>query len=863
MKQQTSVRKRDGRLEPVNLTKITDRITALVGAEDNTRLDINPFELAQEVVARIKNGIDTKTLDNLAARKAHNRMFEHPDWDVLAARIAVSNYHKETYGFGHIFSEIMREFHRDGKISDKTWDVVQTYDQELDDAIDYDRDYDTTYLGFKRFEHTYAIRLNEKPVERRQDMFMRVAIGIHGDDLDDILETYEWMSCGYFTHATPTLFNAGTPKPQCSSCFLLAMKEEKDKYPFVDSIEKIYETLWDCAVISKAAGGIGLSISNVRPRDSVIRSVGRKGRGLTPMLKNFNETARYVDQGLRRKGAFAMYLEPWHADVFEFLELKEPMGQDENRARDLHYALWIPDLFMKRCAEDGIWSLMDPSVCPELINTHSEEFEMYYTKYEREGKFMRQVKANELMGAIITSMIQTGQPYILYKDHCNSKSNQKNLGTIRSSNLCAEIVEFSSNEEQAVCNLASMILPKFVEKDEKTGKWFFNHEKLYDATKIVTRNLNKVIDVNFYPTPETKLSNLKHRPIGIGVQGLADAFLQLQYPFESAEAAQLNFEIAETMYFAALDASCELAEISGPYSTYEGSPVSKGILQFDMWNTQTKLTDRWNWTGLRLRIKEYGIRNSLLIALMPTASTSQLMGSYECFEPYSQNNGTLGILNGTYKMVNTYMIRDLIERGLWTKAIQAKVKAAPHGSIQNIREIPKAVRDLYKVVWEIPQKTIIDLAADRGRFVCQSQSMNIYYETPDFGTVATMLMYGWQQGLKTGVYYLRSQPSEQAIKTAVDPNLIKQQDENIEVPASHIVHVVHVAAEEPTVHYSSSPPDTNDSINGSGSGIETSSDFGGNDSALDNDALQKELDGLDVVEAGPVCNNEPGCLSCQ
>jgi ribonucleoside-diphosphate reductase alpha chain len=825
----TQVTKRDGRLEPVRADKITERISALVGAEDNTRLEVDPFILAQEVISRIKNGIDTKTLDNLAARKAHNKMFDHPDWDILAARIAVSNYHKETYGCGHIFSEIMREFHKDKKIDDKTWDIIQTYDQELDDAIDYDRDYDTTYLGFKRFENTYAIRLNGKPIERRQDMFMRMAIGIHGYEIDDVIETYEWISCGYFTHATPTLFNAGTPNPQCSSCFLIAMKEEKDKYPFVDSIDKIYETLLDCAKISKSAGGIGLSVSNVRPRGSVIRSVGRKGRGITPMLKVYNETARYVDQGLRRKGAFAIYLEPWHPDIFDFLLLKEPMGQDESRARDLHYALWIPNLFMERCKTDEMWSLMDPSVCPELINTHSEEFEKYYLKYEAEGKYMSQVKATEILEAIITSQIHTGQPYILYKDHCNNKSNQKNLGTIRSSNLCSEIVEYSSSDETAVCNLASLILPKYVEKEidpstgKETGKMFFNHEKLHYVTKIVTRNLNKVIDVNFYPTKETENSNMRHRPIGIGVQGLADAFFELKYAFESEEAKKLNFEIFETMYHAALEASCKLAEEEGVYSSYEGSPISKGIFQFDMWNTPTQLTDRWNWSGLKLKIKKHGIRNSLLIALMPTASTSQLMGSYECFEPYSQNNGTLSILNGTYRTVNIYMIRDLMEKGLWTKEIKAQVLAAPHGSIQNIEKIPKETRNLYKTVWEIPQKVVIDLAADRGRFVCQSQSMNIYYETPDFGTVATMLMYGYEKGLKTGVYYLRSQPSKLAIKTTVDPNLLKEKEPEV------IDGLLINDSELPTV----------------------------------DEQLQNELNGLDEVVVGAVCNGEPDCLSCQ
>lgn len=837
----THVTKRDGRLEPVSFDKITERITALTGC-DESQLEVDPIALSQEVISRIKNGIETQTLDRLAARKAHNKMFEHPDWDILAARIAVSNYHKETFGCGHVFSEIMREFHKEGKIDDATWDVVQTYDQELDDAIDYDRDYDTTYLGFKRFESTYAIRLESKPIERRQDMFMRVAIGIHGDEIEDVLETYNWMSCGYFTHATPTLFNAGTPKAQCSSCFLLAMKEEKQNYPFVDSITKIYETLSDCAEISKNAGGIGLSVSNVRPRGSVIRSVGREGRGLTPMLKVYNETARYVDQGLRRKGAFAIYLEPWHGDIFEFLELKEQLGKDELRARDLHYAMWIPNLFWERCKQDGVWSLMDPAECPELINSHSEEFEKYYTKYEAQGKFMRQVQAQEVLKAIITSMIQTGEPYILHKDHCNAKSNQQNLGTIRSSNLCSEIVEFSSNEEQAVCNLASIILPKYVETDEETGKVFFNFEKLHYVTKIVTRNLNKVIDINYYPTPETKRSNMLHRPIGIGVQGLADAFFMLKYPFESKEAEKLNFEIFETMYHAALEASCELAEDDGPYSSYKGSPLSEGKLQFDLWKTAKPLTDRWNWAGLRLRIKKYGVRNSLLMALMPTASTSQLMGSYECFEPYSQNCGTLSILNGTYKVVNTYMIRDFLDKGLWTPQIQQKVLAASHGSIQNIKEIPKDLRDLYKVVWEIPQKTIIDLAADRGQFVCQSQSMNIYYEKPDFGTVATMLMYGWAKGLKTGVYYLRSQPTTNAIKTAVDPDLVKEQENKEEEPVI-IIDGVDVPLADSIGDTTSEPVV-----------VENSSE-----------ELENEINGVDDLEeevAGAVCDGAEGCLMC-
>lgn len=767
----TRVKKRSGEYEAVSFDKILNRIK-----EYSIGLKVDPVALAKDVIDRIHDGIETRKLDVLTARKAHNKVLQHPDWDILAANIAISNHQKETIG---IFSEVIRELHEHGLIDDKLYCIVLENEADINDAIDYTKDFHFPYLGFKKFEQTYSLRIKEegydggggegegRPVERLQDMFMRVSLGIHQDDIESAIESYKWMSNGYFIHATPTLFNAGTKKPQCSSCFLLSMKEEETAP--VDSIDKIYETLSDCAKISKSSGGIGVSISNVRNRGSMIKTAGRPSDGIVPMLKVFNETARYADQGRKRKGAFAIYLEPWHPDVYEFLELKDNQGKDELRARDLFYAMWIPDLFMHRVSNDEMWSLMDPVDCPELINTHSKEFEKYYLKYEKEGTFVRRVKARDLYEKIITSQIQTGVPYMLYKDQCNMKSNQKNLGTIRSSNLCAEIVEYSDNNEIAVCNLASIGLPRYVEENED-GNLYFDFESLYYVTKMITRNLNKIIDINYYPIKEAKFSNLKNRPIGIGVQGLANVFIEMGYPFESEKAKELNVDIFETIYFAALEASCELAEENGPYDSYEGSPISEGKLQFDLWDeldgTKTKLSQRWNWTKLRLNIQEFGVRNSLLVALMPTASTSFLFGYNESFEPFTSNFYTLNMLGGTYKIVNKKLISDLIDLGLWTKEVKNQF-LSNNGSIQNITCIPDHIKQLYKTVWEIKQRTVIDMAADRGRFVDQSQSMNIYVANPDHSIMGSVHMYGWKKGLKTGQYYLRSRPAVDAIKTSV------------------------------------------------------------------------------------------------
>jgi ribonucleoside-diphosphate reductase alpha chain len=581
---------------------------------------------------------------------------------------------------------------------------------------------------------------------------MRVAVGIHKDNIDGVIETYDLMSERWFTHATPTLFNAGTPKPQMSSCFLLTMKD--------DSISGIYDTLQQCAKISQSAGGIGLSIHNIRATGSYIRGTNGTSNGIVPMLRVFNDTARYVDQGGgKRKGSFAIYLEPWHADIFEFLELKKNHGKEEQRARDLFYALWVPDLFMKRVEQDGEWSLFCPNEARGLADCHSEEFEKLYEKYEQDGKAMKTVKAQKLWFAILDSQIETGTPYILFKDACNSKSNQQNLGTIKSSNLCTEIVEYTAPDETAVCNLASIALPKFVANGE------FDHQKLFDITYAITWNLNKIIDGNYYPTPEARKSNMRHRPIGIGVQGLADTFILLRMPFDSPEARQLNKEIFETIYYSSMTASKDLAKEYGPYDTYEGSPVSKGIFQYDMWNVQP--TDRWEWNVLKEEVQKYGARNSLLLAPMPTASTSQILGNNECFEPYTSNIYTRRVLSGEFIVVNKHLLKDLVKLGLWTDDLKNKLLAA-NGSIQELNEIPDNIKELYKTIWEISQKAIIDMAADRGAFICQSQSLNIFISNPNFAKLTSMHFYGWKKGLKTGMYYLRSKAAVDAIKFTVD-----------------------------------------------------------------------------------------------
>ncbi len=743
--------KRSGKREEVSFDKITARIKKLCYGLDLRYVDY--IEISKKVVLGLYDGVSTTELDNLAAETSATMATIHPDYAILAARIAVSNLHKNT---DKSFAKTMKALYhyidpktgeQAGLLSDETFEVIWKYRDELDSAIIYDRDYEFEYFGFKTLERSYLLRMNGKVVERPQQMLMRVAVGIHGENIEAAIETYNLMSEKWFIHATPTLFNAGTPKPQMSSCFLLSMTE--------DSIEGIFETLKRCALISQSAGGIGLSIHNIRATGSYIKGTGGTSNGIIPMLKVFNDTARYVDQGGgKRKGAFAVYLEPWHADVFDFLELKKNHGKEELRARDLFYAMWIPDLFMERVKADAEWSLFDPNEAPGLFDVYGGEFEALYHKYEQEGRARKKVKAQDLWFAILESQIETGTPYILYKDAANKKSNQKNLGTIRSSNLCTEIMEYTSPDEVAVCNLASLSLPKFVKEDRT-----FDFDKLVEVTRVVTRNLNRIIDVNYYPVEQARNSNMRHRPIGIGVQGLADAFILMRFPFDSAEAKQLNKEIFETIYFGALTESNALAEKLGAYSSFEGSPASKGELQYDMWGVTP--SKRWDWAGLKKRIQEVGLRNSLLLAPMPTASTSQILGNNECFEPYTSNIYTRRTLSGEYIIVNKHLLNDLIGYGLWNEDMKHKLMAS-NGSIQHIDEIPQELKDLYKTVWELSQKVIIDMAADRGAFICQSQSMNLFVENANFGKLSSMHFYAWQKGLKTGMYYLRS-------KAAVDP----------------------------------------------------------------------------------------------
>ena len=742
--------KRSGKQEPVLFDKITARINKLSYGLNRTYVE--PVEIAKVVIQGLFDGITTTELDNLAAETAASMTTRHPDYAILAARIAVSNLHKNTK---KSFSETISDLYNyvDKKTGDKApliaddvYQIVMDNADRLDSAIIYDRDYDYDYFGFKTLERAYLLKLHGEVAERPQQMLMRVAVGIHKNDIDEALETYKLMSEKWFTHATPTLFNAGTPKPQLSSCFLLTMQE--------DSIAGIFSTLKQCAEISQSAGGIGLAIHNIRATGSYIKGTNGQSNGIVPMLRVFNDTARYVDQGGgRRKGSFAIYIEPWHSDIFEFLDLKKNHGKEEMRARDLFFALWVNDLFMKRVKANADWSLFCPNEAPGLDDSYGPEFEALYEKYEAEGRARKTIKAQDLWFAVLESQIETGTPYILYKDAANIKSNQKNLGTIRSSNLCTEIMEYTSKDEVAVCNLASIALNKFVEGDN------FNFQKLFDITYKTTKNLNNVIDVNFYPVPEARNSNMRHRPIGIGVQGLADAFILLRLPFESEEARILNRNIFETIYFAALTASKDLAIRDGAYESFKGSPISQGIFQFDMWGAEP--TDRWDWAGLRAEIMEHGVRNSLLVAPMPTASTSQILGNNECFEPYTSNIYSRRTLSGEFAVVNKHLLKDLIDRGLWNDDLKNDLIRA-NGSVQNIVGIPEDIRELYKTVWEIKQKTIIDMAADRGAFICQSQSMNLFMENPNFGKLTSMHFYAWEKGLKTGMYYLRS-------KSAVDP----------------------------------------------------------------------------------------------
>lgn len=760
--------KRDGRRESVRFDKITARIENLCYELDPKF--IQPIEVAKKVIDGLYDGVTTSELDNLAAEVCASLTVRHPDYAILAARIAISNLHKTT---SQSFSNTMKRLYT--YVNPKTGENAQLLDTEvygiikqhaakLDEAIDYKRDFSYDYFGYKTLERSYLIRLDGKVVERPQHMLMRVAVGIHREDLDAAIETYDLLSEKWFTHATPTLFNAGTPKPQLSSCFLLTMKD--------DSIDGIYDTLKQCAKISQSAGGIGLSIHNVRAKGSYIKGTNGVSNGIVPMLRNFDMTARYVDQGGgKRKGSFAIYLEPWHADIKDFLELRRNHGKEEMRARDLFYALWIPDLFMKRVENNEEWSLFCPNEAPGLSDCHGEEFERLYEKYEREGRARETIKAQELWFEVLESQIETGTPYMLYKDAANGKSNQQNLGTIKSSNLCTEIIEYTAPDEVAVCNLASIALPKFVEAGED-GVLRFDHQKLYEITKVATRNLNKVIDINYYPVEEARKSNFRHRPIGLGIQGLADAFILLRMPFDSMEAKGLNEDIFETIYYAAVETSMELAKIHGTYETYEGSPASKGILQFDMWGVTPK-SGRYDWDSLKEKVKKFGMRNSLLVAPMPTASTSQILGNNECFEPYTSNIYTRRTLSGEFIVVNKHLMKDLIDLGLWNDTMRNRL-ISTNGSVQAVPGIPQNIKDLYKTVWEISQKVIIEMAADRGAYICQSQSMNIFMQDPNFGKLTSMHFYAWKKGLKTGMYYLRSQAATAAIKFTLDKSQLEQ-----------------------------------------------------------------------------------------
>jgi len=757
-----NVVKRDGRSEQVAFDKITARINKLCYGLSTEH--VSAISIAQKVIQGVYDGVTTVALDDLAAETAAYLTTQHPDYSRLAARIAVSNLHKMT---DKNFSTVMTALYgyinpKNGQkaplISDEVLGIVNANKDRLDAVIVYQRDYEYDFFGYKTLEKSYLLRLNGVPAERPQQMLMRVSLGIHKTDIDAAIETYHLMSQKWFTHATPTMFNAGTPSPQMSSCFLLAVKE--------DSIDGIFETLSLCAQISKSAGGIGLSVSNIRASGAYIKGSGGTSNGLVPMLRVYDNTARYVDQGGgKRKGAFAVYLEPWHADIMAFLDLKKNHGKEEARARDLFYAMWVPDLFMKRIETNGHWSFFCPSECPGLVDSWGADFETLYEKYEGEGRARKSVPAQQLWFAILDSQMETGTPYMLYKDSANGKSNQQNLGTIRCSNLCTEIIEYTSPEEVAVCNLASVALPRFVSDDAT-----FDHQKLYDVTYIVTRNLNRVIDNNFYPVEEARFSNMKHRPIGLGVQGLADVFIHMRLPFESEGARQVNKDIFETMYFAALSCSADLAATEGHYESYPGSPVSKGVLQFDMWGVTP--SKRWDWAEVKARIAQHGVRNSLLLAPMPTASTAQILGNNECFEPYTSNLYTRRVLAGEFAIVNKHLLKDLLERGLWTDEIRNQI-IAHSGSVQNIPEIPTDLKELYKTCWEMKMRTLIDMAADRGAFIDQSQSFNVFMTEPNYAKLSSMHFYGWKKGLKTGMYYLRTRAAQDAIKFTVDQGSLK------------------------------------------------------------------------------------------
>ncbi|TDL23158.1 hypothetical protein BD410DRAFT_827870 [Rickenella mellea] len=755
------VYKRDGRKERVAFDKITARINKLCYGLDPDHVD--PIEITKKVIAGVYQGVTTVELDNLAAETAAYLTTKHPDYAILAARIAISNLHKETKkSFSQVISDLYHYVNpKNGKpsgmISKDVYEIIMEHAATLDSAIIYDRDFHYQFFGFKTLERSYLLRINGKVAERPQHMLMRVAVGIHGRDIDRVIETYNLMSERYFTHASPTLFNAGTPHPQLSSCFLVCMKD--------DSIEGIYDTLKQCAMISKTAGGIGLNIHCIRATGSYIAGTNGYSNGIVPMLRAYDATARYVDQGgNKRPGAFAIYIEPWHADIFEFIDLRKNHGKEEARARDLFYALWIPDLFMKRVEANGDWPLFCPNEAPGLAEVHGAKFEALFEQYEKEGRARKVIPAQKLWYAILEAQIETGGPFMLYKDAANAKSNQQHLGTIKSSNLCTEIIEYSAPDETAVCNLASISLPAFIRGNK------YDFQLLHKVAKVVAFNLNRIIDVNYYPVPEARRSNMRHRPIGVGVQGLADAFMALRMPFDSPQAKELNIQIFETIYHAALEASSEMAEKEGVYETWEGSPAHQGQLQFDLWGVEP--TSLWDWKTLKQTIARTGLRNSLLCAPMPTASTSQILGNNECFEPYTSNIYTRRVLSGEFQVVCPWLLKDLVERKLWDDQMRNMI-IAHNGSVQNIPGIPDDVKAIYKTVWEISQKKVLDMAADRGAFICQSQSLNVHLQSPSMGQLTSMHFYGWKKGLKTGMYYLRTRPAAQAIQFTVDQSILK------------------------------------------------------------------------------------------
>ena len=741
--------KRSGRIEDMKFDNVTNRIKNLTyGLSEKC----DSSKVAQQVFSSMYDNITTQEIDTLSAEICVGMITSDPDYEILATRIVASNIQKVCPNNFHL---AMRKLQKAGVITDEVVEVAQ----QVKEQIKTDRDFEFGYFGLKTLEKSYLQRVDGKLIETPQYMFMRVAIGIHGKDIPSVLETYDKMSQGFFIHATPTLFNAGTPRPQMSSCFLIAGKD--------DSIDGIYGTLTECAQISKWAGGIGMHIHTIRGNKSRIRGTNGQSDGIIPMLRVFNATARYVNQAGRRKGSIAVYLEPWHSDIMEFLELRLNQGDEEARCRDLFSAMWIPDLFMKRVEEGGNWSLFCPDKAKGLSDVYGKEFEELYIKYEEEGLANATVPAADVWKAILKSQTETGTPYMLYKDACNSKSNQKNLGVIKSSNLCTEILEYTNKDETSVCNLASIALPKYVNRETKT----FDYEKLHEVTKIVTKNLNRVIDRNFYPVETARRSNMKHRPIGLGVQGLADVFILCGLPFDCEESRLMNAHIFETMYHAAIEASSELAEIDGPYESFQGSPASEGVLQPDMWEGDTKFSGRYDWDAMRERVKTKGIRNSLLMAPMPTASTAQILGNNECFEPYTTNIYLRRTLAGEFVVVNNHLVNDLKKRGLWSKEMKdLMVKAG--GSVQNIVDIPDDIKSLYKTVWEISQKCIIDMAADRGHFIDQSQSMNLFMESPTMSKLSSMHMYAWKAGLKTGMYYLRSKAKARPIQFSLEPECV-------------------------------------------------------------------------------------------